>query len=113
MAAPGCMGCLGPVQILFLGSKSPAQLVSLADPVVVAHDKGKGQIRRFVCAVSHLPSLSSWRTRSWSYMMSVRESCAWLDTSSWNLSRHTGCRVVSAMVLCSLRCGLRYSLHAA
>lgn len=70
------------------------------------------QIRHFRSAVSHLPSLSSWRTRSWSYMMSVRESCLWLDTSSWNFSRHTGCRVVSAMVLCSLRCGLRYSLHA-
>ena len=46
-------------------------------------------------------------------MMSVRESCLWLDTSSWNFSFHTGCRVVLAMVLCSLRCGLRYSLHAA
>ena len=39
------LGFPGPVQVLHLGSESPAQLVVLADPVIVVHDEREGVLR--------------------------------------------------------------------
>ena len=42
MAPPGLKGRAGPTQAFHLHGESPAQLVGLADPVMVEHDEREG-----------------------------------------------------------------------